>query len=72
MSARTAAEFVPMFDRQLQDHDYLAGDRFSIADITFVVAWDFAKRVKVVQLPDAPNIERWHQRVASRPSYSAE
>ena len=72
VSARTAAEFVPMFDRQLQDHDYLAGDRFSIADITLVVAWDFAKRVKVVPLPDAPNIERWHQRVASRPSYSAE
>jgi glutathione S-transferase len=71
VSARVAVDFVPMFDRQLENNQYLAGDRFSIADITFVVAWDFARQVKVVPLPDAPNITRWHQLVAARPSYSA-
>ena len=72
VSAQAAVEFVDMFDTQLSRHEYLAGDRFSIADITFVVAWDFARRVKVVPLPDAPNVARWHALVASRPSYSAE
>jgi len=72
VSAQTAADFVGMFDEQLAKSPYLAGDRFSIADITFVVAWDFAKRVKVVPLPDAPNIARWHAVIAARPSYTAE
>lgn len=70
--AGVAAEFVPMFDARLATSTYLAGEHFSIADITFIVAWDFAKRVKVVPLPEAPNIARWHSLVAARPSYTAE
>lgn len=70
--AGVAAEFVPMFDERLAISTYLAGEQFSIADITFIVAWDFAKRVKVVPLPDAPHVARWHALVASRPSYTAE
>lgn len=72
VSANTASKFVAMFDTQLSKSEYLAGDHFSIADITFVVAWDFAKRVKVVPLPEAPNIARWHALIAARPSYAAE
>ena len=72
VAANTASKFVGMFDAQLAKSEYLAGDDFSIADITFVVAWDFARRVKVVPLPDAPNVARWHALIASRPSYKAE
>lgn len=72
VSAKVAGEAVGMFDEQLGRNEYLAGDSFSIADITFVCAWDFAVRVKVVPLPDAPNIARWHALIATRPSYSAE
>ncbi len=71
ISAQTAAEFLPMFDRQLEDSEYLAGDSFSIADITFGVAVDFARQVKVVELPPAPNVERWHTMISKRPSFSA-
>lgn len=72
ISAQAAGRFVGMFDTQLAKMEYLAGDRFSIADITFVSAWDFAKSVKVVPLPEAPNVARWHGLIASRSSYKAE
>ncbi len=71
VSAVVAAEFVPMFDDQLGKTQYLAGDNFSIADITMAIAWGFAGQVKVVELPAAPNIERWLAEVNARPSFSA-
>ena len=71
VSAENAAEFLPMFDRQLESNEYLAGDAFSIADITFGVAFEFAQQVKVVDLPAAPNVDRWHALVSKRPSFGA-
>ena len=71
VSAKTALDFVPMFDDQLGKTAFLAGDAFSIADITFGVAWGFAQQVKVVELPALPNIERWLADVNGRPSFSA-
>lgn len=70
VSAATAVEFVPMFDAQLGKHPFLAGDAFSIADITFGIAWGFAKQVGVVELPALPNIERWLAQVNARPSFA--
>lgn len=72
VSAVVAAEFVPMFDEQLGQTQYLAGDNFSIADITMAIAWGFAKQIKVVDLPGAANVERWLADVNARPSFSAE
>ncbi len=71
VSAVVAAEFVPMFDAQLSKTQFLAGANFSIADITLAVAWGFAQQVKVVELPAAPNVERWLTEVNARPSFSA-
>lgn len=71
VSAELAKEFVPMFDDQLGKTRFLAGDRFSIADITFAVAWGFSEQIKVVELPPAPNVQRWLQEVNERPSFSA-
>lgn len=72
VSAVVAAEFVPMFDEQLGQTQYLAGENFSIADITMAIAWGFAKQIKVVDLPGAANVERWLADVNARPSFSAE
>ena len=71
VSAETAAKSVAMFDERLGESQFLAGDSFSIADITFAVAWDFAVRVKVIDLPEASNVERWLAEVNERPSMSA-
>ena len=71
VSAATAVDFIPMFDEQLGKQPYLGGESFSIADITFAVAWGFAKQVGVVELPTLPNIERWLAAVNARPSFAS-
>ena len=71
VSAVVAAEFVPMFDEQLGKTQFLAGNKFSIADITMAIAWGFAEQVKVVELPKAANVARWLTEVNARPSFSA-
>jgi glutathione S-transferase len=69
--AEKAPKALPMFDDQLANHRFLAGDRFSVADITLVVALDFAKQVKVVTLPELVNISRWYADLSGRASISA-
>ncbi len=69
--AEKAPKALAMFDAQLADNTYLAGDKFSIADITLVIALDFAKMVKVVELPELDNIGRWYAAVNERPSFQA-
>ncbi len=63
--------FFTALDAQLASHTFVAGDRFSMADITATVAVDFARVVKVK--PDAeqhPNLVRWRALMAQRPSMS--
>ncbi|MAW46754.1 MAG: hypothetical protein CBB90_01595 [Gammaproteobacteria bacterium TMED30] len=69
--AERAPKMLSMFDEQLSQTAYLAGDTFSIADITLAVALDFARMVKVVALPELPNIERWYGEVSARSSFGA-
>ncbi len=69
--AEKAPRALAMFDAQLADNTYLAGDKFSIADITLVIALDFAKMVQVVELPELDNISRWYALVNERPSFQA-
>ena len=62
--------FFEMLDERLANHDYVAGDAFSIADITAVVAVDFARVVKVKPGEQHPNLVRWRAAMAGRPSMS--
>lgn len=65
------AEALGMLNNRLGESRYLAGDRFSIADITLLVAVDFMKPVKL-QVPEScANIKRWYGEVSLRPSASA-
>ncbi|MDP3085329.1 MAG: glutathione S-transferase family protein [Rubrivivax sp.] len=61
--------FLAELDRHLAGRDTVAGDGFSIADITAVVMLDFARVVRVK--PDAvshPELTRWRALMAARPS----
>ena len=69
--ADRAPKALSMFDAQLEHSEFLAGDQFSVADITLGVGLDFARSVKVVELPELPNIERWHMQLKARASFSA-
>ena len=67
--ARVQQFFVTLNDR-LAGRDFIAADRFSIADITAVVAVDFARVVKVKPGEQHPHLQRWRLALAQRPSIS--
>jgi glutathione S-transferase len=60
-----------MVDGFLADREFIAGERYTIADITALVAVDFAKLIKLRVSPEQKNLARWHEAVSSRPSAKA-
>jgi len=59
-------------DRELNGHQFVAGDRFTIADITALVAIDIGGRLADIKIaPELSNLTRWHKTVSSRPSAKA-
>lgn len=71
ISQGAAADALQIFDAHLANAKFLAGDSFSIADITFGCALDFGQAVKL-QLPfDLPNVTRYRAELAARPSWAA-
>ncbi len=63
-------QFFLDLDARLAGRDFIASDRFSIADITAVVAVDFARIVKVKPGEQHPNLVRWRAAMALRPAMS--
>jgi len=64
---RRIRHFFDLLDARLGDSEFVACDRFTIADITAVVAVDFAGRVKEAVPEAAANLRAWHDRVSARP-----
>lgn len=61
-------QFFVTLDERLAGRDFIAAGRFSVADITAVVAVDFARVVKVKPGEQHPNLVRWRAAMAQRPS----
>jgi glutathione S-transferase len=66
-----AQEVLQLMDRELGQRRFIAGEKFSVADITALVAVDFAKPARVERPPGLDNLSRWHQEVSARPSAKA-
>jgi glutathione S-transferase len=64
-------DFLGLLDRELGQHRHVAGDRFSVADITGMIAVDFMKPAKLSVPDQLGNIKRWHDEVSARPSAKA-
>ena len=54
-----------VMDRRLADHEWLAGDEYTIADIA-VFPWTRTYERQGVAIDDYPNVERWRQTMLSR------
>ena len=65
------AAFLGKLDARLANSEFVAGDSYSMADITAMIVVDFAKRLKIPIPGNADNLHRWYDAVASRPSASA-
>jgi glutathione S-transferase len=64
--------FLSDLNARLAEVPYVAGERFSMADITALAAVDFAAKALDMQIPAGyMALERWHDSVAARPSASA-
>ena len=57
---------------ELAQRPYIAGQRFTVADITALCAIDFGKVAQIrIDAGDAPAPRGWHQRVSERPCAKA-
>lgn len=63
--------FLAALDRQLANSTFIAGETFSIADITALCALDFARVIKIRPGGEQTDLLRWHELVSSRPSAKA-
>ena len=66
-----AREMLALLDAELGRRRFVAGDDYSVADITALVAVDFAKPARVERPPGLKNLDRWHAEVSARPSAKA-
>jgi glutathione S-transferase len=66
-----ALEMLQILDGQLQRHPFVAGGRYSVADITALVAIDFMKPARIERPASLANVARWYKEVAARPSAAA-
>jgi glutathione S-transferase len=68
---RAVTKRLEWLDGELAGRDFVAGERFSIADITALVGIDFGRVSDIRIAPDRKNLARWHEAVSSRPSAKA-
>lgn len=71
VSRDQAVEFLGLLERELGTREYVAGDRFTIADITALCTVDFMRVIKLSLTPEMKNLSRWHASVSARPSAKA-
>jgi glutathione S-transferase len=65
------ADFIALLDRELKDRPFIAGDRYTVADITGLVSVDFMKPAKLAIPDELINLRRWHAEISARPSAKA-
>lgn len=63
--------FFERLDGHLADNEYVAGNFYSVADISAMVVVDFAAWIKITVPESAPHLARWYATVSKRPSASA-
>jgi glutathione S-transferase len=67
----TVQDNIKWLDALLEGKDYIAGNRFTIADIILYCALDFGAGVGQTLDPSLKNLGAWFKRVGQRPSAAA-
>ncbi|MEO0362764.1 MAG: glutathione S-transferase family protein [Pseudomonadota bacterium] len=68
---RRAERAMEAHDELLASREYLAGDAFSVADITLAAGLVFADFAKIEAPARLKNLAAWRERVTARPSFAA-
>jgi len=64
-------DFLRILDAELGRKPFVAGERFTVADITALCAVDFMKPARIAAPEELTNLKRWHAEVSARPSTKA-
>jgi glutathione S-transferase len=67
----SAEKYMRTLDRRLADHEFIAADRFTIADIVAVVGLDFARLIKYRPPEEFTHLARWLEASRARPAAKA-
>lgn len=69
---KQVTERLEWLEQELAKRPYMAGERFTVADITALCAIDFGKVSEIRIHPETqPNLAAWYRRVNDRPSTKA-
>lgn len=60
-----------ILDAELGKRSFVAGERYTVADITALCAVDFMKPARIAVPEELANLKRWHAEVSARPSAKA-
>ena len=63
--------FLRLLDGELKNRPYVAGETYTVADITAMIAVDFMRVSKLAVPDELVNLKRWHEAVSARPSAAA-
>ncbi|MGD9765424.1 MAG: glutathione binding-like protein [Candidatus Binatia bacterium] len=70
-SRKRAADFFTLLDQTLEERPFIAGDSYSVANITALITVDFGRFIEVTAAPELANLARWYADVSARPSAKA-
>jgi len=65
---KTVLERMAWLDGELADREFIAGDRFTVADITAFTAISLGRIPKIRIAEELTNLQRWFDAVRARPS----
>lgn len=68
---KNAEDRLARLNNELANRKFIAGDCYTIADITALCAIDFGRVSKITIQPDQTNLARWHAEVSARASAKA-
>ncbi len=66
-----AIDFMRFLDAELAGRSFVAGDDYSVADITGMIAVDLLKPARITIPEELKHLKRWYGDVAQRPSANA-
>lgn len=64
-------EVLKWLDVELTEREFIAGERYTIADITAMIAIDFMKPARITLPEECANVRRWYTNMRARPSARA-
>jgi len=65
-SEKAAKKMVERLNEHLANNEFVAADRFSIADITLYITCGFCRVMKWAPHKELPNLGRWHEAMTAR------